>query len=110
MITQLTHFVAKDPAAAARLFEVFEGLAATVPTEPGNISYAIFGVDGRAGEFRIAESWASLEDADRHGRRVIEDGLGEIVLPLLTHELLTENLTPIAPATQSEGITVKDSK
>jgi quinol monooxygenase YgiN len=95
MITQITRFTAKDHQSSIRLNKVFEELSTTVPTEPGNVSYTIFTVENEPRTSYIIEAWESPQDADKHAERVVANGLADVVLPLLTHDLVTENLAPL---------------
>ena len=71
-----------------------------VPTrgEPGCISYAVFAAADETTALYVIESWNTREDAERHARRVVDDGLASRAETLLDRPITSLWLEPATPA------------
>lgn len=72
-LTLLTRIAAKDEEGAAATEIVLRGLVRTVPSEPGNLGYAVYQNDDDRSVFYILERWTTGEDAERHIKHVATD-------------------------------------
>ncbi len=77
--------------------EMLRGLVATVPSEPGNISYEVYQTVEDRLVFYITERWSSSDDADRHVRSVATDPNLERTAALLAIPLDTVTLFRVQP-------------
>ncbi len=92
----LTRFRAVDDQAAKQVTDALRTVADGIAAEPGHATYDVFAVDGDPTLLYVLETWASAADADRHARRVVDDGSVDRVLPLLGERLETMTLTTVA--------------
>lgn len=72
-VTLLSKLRANDESAAVEISRRLKALERTVPTEPGNLGYAVFRTTEDRTLFYIQESWSGPEDAARHVDRIAAD-------------------------------------
>jgi quinol monooxygenase YgiN len=75
MIQLLTRFLARDETTTTKVTDLLSRLQASVPSEPGNISYEIFASAEDPRVLFCLESWESQEAANDHIRRNEEAGV-----------------------------------
>lgn len=102
--TLLTRLEAKSEPAANALAAHLADLAGAVPAEPGCLGYAAHRAEGTL-TFVISERWATPEDAQRHARKVENDGTTAVSAPLLNAPLTTWVLRRVAGAPDSPLLT-----
>jgi quinol monooxygenase YgiN len=95
-VRRLARFRAVDDQAAKQVTDALRTVADGIAAEPGHATYDVFAVDGDPTLLYVLETWASAADADRHARRVVDDGSVDRVLPLLGERLETMTLTTVA--------------
>jgi quinol monooxygenase YgiN len=92
MIRLLTRFLVRDETAATKVTDLLSRLQASVPSEPGNISYEIFASDEDPKVFFCLESWESQEAANGHIRLNEEAGVNAVASDLLAEPPDTKTL------------------
>lgn len=100
MIQLLTRFVARDEDCARTFSELLLRLGASVPSEPNNLSYEVYG-SSEPGTFFCLESWVAQEDMDRHIAKNEDDGVNREASELLTSAPET---TIIRPFNSTSGL------
>lgn len=94
-VTLLSRLWATDEQAADVLAGRLEAFVRTVPTEPGNLSYAVYRTEEERTLFYIEESWSGAEDAERHARSVGADPTAQQSAALLAAPIETVTLSAL---------------
>lgn len=103
-VTLLTRLQATDEAAAADLAGRLQVLVATVPTEPGNLAYAVYRTEEDRTLFYIEESWSAPADAARHIDSIAADPSAQEVSGLLVGPVQTVTLSALHATTADREV------
>lgn len=98
MITLFSAFKANSDSAARELRDRLVEIVVPTRGEPGCISYAVFAAADETTALYVIESWNTREDAERHARRVVDDGLASRAETLLDRPITSLWLEPATPA------------
>lgn len=107
-VTLLSVLRATDERAAAEVAGRLEVLERTVPTEPGNLAYAVYRTAEDRTAFYIEESWSAPEDVARHADRIADDTNAEESAALLAGPIQTVTLLALHTATSETTTTRPD--
>lgn len=91
-------FKANSDSAARELRDRLVEIVVPTRGEPGCISYAVFAAADETTALYVIESWNTREDAERHARRVVDDGLASRAETLLDRPITSLWLEPATPA------------
>ena len=91
-------FKANSDSAARELRDRLVEIVVPTRSEPGCISYAVFAAADETTALYVIESWNTREDAERHARRVVDDGLASRAETLLDRPITSLWLEPATPA------------
>jgi quinol monooxygenase YgiN len=98
VITLFSAFKANSDSAARELRDRLVEMVAPTRSEPGCVSYEVFAAAGETTALYVIESWNTREDAERHARRVVDDGLVSRAETLLDEPITSLWLEPATPA------------
>ena len=103
MIALFSTFRANSDPAARELRDRLLGMAAPTRSEPGCVAYEVLATADEATTLYVIEAWNTRGDAERHARRVVDDGLVARAEALLNGPITSLWLEPATPAEPQHG-------